>query len=151
MADFRGDVRILEFNRKRGIVFLGGLVLVSCLVWSLRSRPADIDDDSPFPIPGSEVVGVVEVLNGSTIDGLARSVTRTLRIGGIDVVYFGTQRPVIDTTRVLIRRGDSTMAVIVRGFLKRGLVETSIDEGLLVDVTVLLGADYLQPESAVTP
>lgn len=116
----------------------------------MDSRSADVDDDQPFPIPGSSVIGVVEVLNGSTVDGLARSVTRTLRMAGIDVVFFGTQRPTVDTTRVLIRRGDSTLALTVRGFLARGLVETSIDEELLVDVTVLLGADYLRPDSAGT-
>ena len=142
----------MEFNRRRGIIFLGAFALaLLVLVGSLWLGSNSVDDVTPYPVPGAELVGVVEVLNGTAFDGLARSVTRMLRIGGIDVVYFGTSRPEIDTTRIFVRRGDSTLAVAVRELLQWGTLEISPDSGLLVDVTVLLGRDFVAFDSAVTP
>jgi len=150
MADSQRDVGVLEFNRKRGIVFLGAVALTLWLVARLWLGPNTADEIAAFPVPGAEIAGFVEVLNGTSIDGLARSVTRTLRIGGIDVVYFGTHRPETDTTRILVRRGDSSLAVVVRGLLGRGTLEILPDSALLVDVSVLLGTDFIVPESTMT-
>ncbi len=100
-----------------------------------------------FPIPGLEIAGQVEVLNGTSIGGLARSVTRSLRMAGVDVVFFGTHRPEIDTTKILIRNGDSALAEVVRARIGHGVVESARDPRLLVDVTVLLGADFQAPEA----
>jgi hypothetical protein len=141
---------VLEFNRKRGVTLLSVIAIALAVVGYLLLRPTAGEDVAEFPVPGVDVVGVVEVLNGTSVDGLARSVTRTLRIGGIDVVFFGTLRPEIDTTRILVRRGDSTIALAVQGLLRRGALEVVPDAGLLVDVSVLLGTDFVASDSAVT-
>jgi len=79
------------------------------------------------------------------VDGLARAVTRRLRLAGIDVIYFGTAADVTaDSTRLLVRRGDSSGALMVREALGLGRVEVARDSTLLLDVSVLLGLDMAQ-------
>lgn len=94
-------------------------------------------------IPGAgEGRVVVEVLNGTAVDGLARATTDRLRRAGFDVVYFGTAPA--DTyaiTRVIARRGDSTRAKRVRDALGVGVVARDEDPRLLLDVSVILGLD----------
>jgi len=99
-------------------------------------------ESTPGSIPAGETRVTVEVLNATTIDGLARDVTRRLRRAGIDVVSFGAASgPELDSTRVLIRRGDSATGVRVREVLEVGRVVRDPDARLLLDVTVLLGRD----------
>lgn len=100
-----------------------------------------------FPVPGEKNRITVEVLNGTGIDGLARETTRRLRRAGIDVVYFGDAEAGgrVDSTRILVRRGDSAAALRVRASLGRGSIVVEPDAGLLLDLTVLLGADLAPP------
>lgn len=95
-----------------------------------------------LPIPGEGEHIVVEVLNTTETDGLAREITRRLRRAGIDVVSFGSsrERPV-DSTTILIRRGDSTAALRVREALGLGRIRAEPDGRLLLDASVLLGPD----------
>lgn len=109
------------------------------LAW-LGTHPAA--DDEPFPIPGEAIALEVEVLNGTSFDGLARSVTQRLRRAGIDVVFFGTGTRT-DSTMLFVRRGDSAVASAVRDVLGFGRVVVEPDLGLLLDVTVLLGPDAM--------
>lgn len=92
--------------------------------------------------PGADRV-VVEVLNGSGRDGLARRVTRELRSRGLDVVNFGNEAAA-DSTLVVLRRGDEAAAAQVRGALGQGAIRVEPDTLRRVDVTVILGADYRQ-------
>jgi hypothetical protein len=95
-----------------------------------------------YPVPGARVRYTVEVLNATPVDGLARAVTLRLRRRGVDVVYFGTaEGGPRDSTRIVVRRGDSTAALAVRELLGLGRIVVEPDSGLLLDVTVLLGAD----------
>lgn len=85
---------------------------------------------------------MVEVLNGSQIDGLARRVTQWLRRAGVDVVYYGTARDsLVHQTQFIIRRGDSTAALELRDLLGFGVVRLEPAERLLLDVSVVLGTD----------
>lgn len=85
---------------------------------------------------------MVEVLNTTDTDGLAREITRRLRRAGIDVVYFGSHRDrSVDSTTILIRRGDSTAALRVRAALGLGRIRVEPDARLLLDASVLLGPD----------
>lgn len=87
----------------------------------------------------------VEVLNASGKSGLARTGTRVLRSSGIDVVnYFTAPGDVgtLDSTRILVRRGSSSAGEVVRKALKLGKVVMQPDSTRLVDVSVLLGADF---------
>ena len=95
-------------------------------------------------IPGEEGGErvTVEVLNGTTIDGLARQMTRRLRRKGLDVVFFGTAPTAErESTVVIARRGDTMAARRVRQALGVGSVTNEPQAQLLLDVTVVLGRD----------
>lgn len=124
---------------------LGAVAAVVALVslagwWWLSQRPHQPD---AYPVPGAVGSSLwVDVLNGTSIDGLARRVTLTLRRRGIDVVHFGSApSDTFTTTTILVRRGDSTAALRVRDLLGAGTIVMAPDPDLWLDVTVLLGAD----------
>ena len=105
-------------------------------------------DISTSRIPGEGNRITVEVLNGTTVNGLARQVTRQLRRRGIDVVYFGsTASPDADSTLVIARRGDTAAAGIVRNALGVGTIIDEPSAQLLLDVTVVLGGDAARSAS----
>lgn len=87
---------------------------------------------------------VVEVLNGTDKSGLARVGARVLRKAGFDVVYLATA-PAVDSTTVLVRRGDLDEGQRVRKVLGTGKVTMARDSTRHVDVTVILGPDFRTP------
>ena len=96
------------------------------------------------PIPGDKGPAItVEVLNASGRSGEARVGTRLLRHAGIDVVYFGNAAESgLDSTRIIVRRGTTQAAERVRAALGQGRIEVDLDSSRLLDVSVLLGADF---------
>ena len=62
----------------------------------------------------------MEVLNGTKRAGVARAATRMLRRQGLDVVFFGNADAAVDSTRVIVRRGDSAAGREVRQALGLG-------------------------------
>jgi hypothetical protein len=105
-----------------------------------------------YPIPSAEDRIVVEVLNGTTRAGLARTATRLIRQQGLDVVFFGSSDSAsrTDSTRVIVRRGSRGAADIVAKALGTGRVEVELDTLRRVDVSIILGDDY-QPAKGVHP
>lgn len=104
-------------------------------------------DAHAYPIPGDRRAGsrvTVEVLNASGRAGLARAGVFTLRRAGIDVVYFGNapDTATLDSTRIVVRRGDAAVGEKVRAALKLGRVSVELDASRLLDVSVLLGRDF---------
>jgi hypothetical protein len=88
---------------------------------------------------------VVEVLNASWKPGLARVAVRMLRREGVDVVGYGTAPAApapLDSTRILVRRGDIAAGERVRRVLGVGKVVVQRDSTLLLDASVLLGRDF---------
>lgn len=100
-----------------------------------------------IPSPGRRIR--VEVLNGTSRIGLARTATRGLRQQGLDVVFFGTG-PAADSTRIFVRRGDPGQGRDVAEALGVGRVVIEPDTLRRVDVSVLLGSDW-RPRLAVHP
>jgi hypothetical protein len=94
-----------------------------------------------YPLPGGRVPYTVEVLNGTTVDGLARTMTFRLRRAGLDVVSFGTSPTPADSTLIVVRSGDAEAGSVVRDALGVGRVVAEPDPDLLLDVTVVLGRD----------
>lgn len=96
------------------------------------------------PVPGAGQRVQVEVLNASGVTGLARIATQRLRDAGLDVVYFGsdTSAGALDSTLIVLRRGDEAATARVRAALGAGAVRTATDPTRLVDVTVRLGLDF---------
>jgi hypothetical protein len=90
------------------------------------------------------------VLNASGRAGDARIGTRVLREAGIDVVYFGNAvENGLDSTRIIVRRGTEQVGARVRAALGQGRVEIQLDSTRLLDVSVLLGADFVPPRSSL--
>jgi 2-keto-3-deoxy-L-rhamnonate aldolase RhmA len=105
-----------------------------------------------YAIPSAEDRIIVEVLNGTSRAGLARTATRLLRQRGLDVVFFGSADSAsrTDSTRIIVRRGQRGAAEIVGQALGTGRIEIELDTLRRVDVSVILGADY-QPSAGVHP
>jgi hypothetical protein len=93
----------------------------------------------------------VEVLNASDTRGLARRATLHLRDRRFDVVYFGTSRPVRNSTVVLDRSGHPEWASLVADALGGVPVESAPDTSRYLDVTVLLGPDWSPPTEPLYP
>jgi hypothetical protein len=94
------------------------------------------------PIPSPERRVTVEVLNGTRRAGVARAATRMLRRQGLDVVFFGNADEMVDSTRVIVRRGDPGRGRDVRLALGAGQIVVEPDTLRRVDVSVILGADF---------
>lgn len=123
------------------LLLFATLVVVAALVGSFF---AGLGGGAPGAAmdPAAELVRTrVEVLNGTTRPGLARSVTQRLRDAGFDVVYFGNG-PRTDSTVVLDRVGRPEVARAVAEALGIRRVRSEPDPGLYLDVTVMLGADW---------
>ena len=88
---------------------------------------------------------MVEVLNGTRRQGVARAATRILRGQGIDVVFLGNADSAETATRVIVRRGDPDRARYVAGVLGAGKVVVEPDTFRRVDVSVILGDDFRPP------
>ena len=59
------------------------------------------------------------------------------------MVYFGNAgEGGLDSTRIIVRRGAATVGERVRAALGQGRVEVALDSAKLLDVSVLLGADF---------
>jgi len=94
--------------------------------------------------PGNAGGGRIEVLNGTNRGGLARAVTERLRDAGFDVVGIGNYRtdPLPDSSFVIDRTGDPTIARSVADRLGIRFVVTRPDSTLFVDASVIVGADW---------
>lgn len=71
--------------------------------------------------------------------------TRLLRRAGIDVLSFGNAGAALgtlDSTRIVVRRGVPAVGERVRKALGMGRVVVALDSSMLLDASVLLGADF---------
>ncbi|MBK8005763.1 MAG: LytR C-terminal domain-containing protein [Gemmatimonadetes bacterium] len=136
----------LPHRTRRWLIAGGSLLLIAVVVLVIRATRRDHVDGHAYDIPSATNRVMVEVLNGTHRNGLARLGTRQLRARGVDVVYFGSVRdPGDDSTKILVRRGDPARAEAVRAALGVGRVSVAPDSLRRVDVTVLLGVDYAPP------
>jgi hypothetical protein len=123
------------------------LTAVALVALAAAGCGSDSAGDHAFPVPGDRGDPItVEVLNATGRGGLARGATRLLRREGIDVVFYGNASgATLDSTRILVRRGTVTVGEQVRRALGVGVVVAAPDTTLLVDASVLLGADFRSP------
>lgn len=137
MAAGGGNGGILE--RARRLLIAGVTAIAACH----GSEPR-----TAFRIPGDRGPRtLVEVFNAGGPDGSARAAARLLRQRGIDVVFFGNASiSPLDSTRILIRRGDAAIGERVRRALGLGQVRVQRDSTLLLDASVLLGRDFSPPQ-----
>jgi hypothetical protein len=132
--------------RSRAAAVFGVLLAFVLVAFLIRSGGAGTTAGHLYPVPGGDDRPLVEVLNASGRQGLARVGTRALRRGGLDVVFFGNADTTADSTRLIVRRGSRESAEEVKKILGMGKIEVDPDSTRRVDVTVLLGADWKAPE-----
>ena len=128
-----------------------GRTLGRLLLWLAILGCGDRANIRQLPIPGEGVRVTVEVLNASGRPGLARVGTRVLRQAGIDVVNFGTAATTLDSTQILVRRGEAATGERVRRALHGGKVVMQPDSTRLLDASVLLGRDFAPPRAEFHP
>lgn len=88
---------------------------------------------------------LVEVLNAGGRQGAARQATSVLRRAGFDVVLYATAAQRVDTTTVLVRRGQGREGELLVRALGTGIIGEERDSLLRVDYTVLLGPEWRPP------
>ena len=96
----------------------------------------------------------VEVLNSTKVPGIARVGMLALRHAGLDVVYFGNADSALSgrqQSQVLVRRGDTTGVGRIIEALGQAVVIDAPDRARVVDLTVLIGADYVLAKPATRP
>ena len=112
------------------------------------------------PVPSVAVKGMgapvgvritVEVINTTTVRGLARRATLVLRDAGFDVVRYAGESTPSDSTRVVARSGHLDWAQAVAKALGGAIVESHPDSSRYLDVTVFLGADWRPPSQPFYP
>jgi hypothetical protein len=135
-------------------LLLAAIALLALAVrGGLRPRP----EPRPAPVPRIDArapAGVrikVEVLNASTVRGLARRATMHLRDRGFDVVASGTSGERRDSTLVLDRSGHPEWARLAAQAMGGARVESRRDTSRYLDVTVLVGASWRPPAEPLYP
>lgn len=120
------------------------ILAIAALVLFGRSASRDRVTGHAYDIPSGDDRTIVEVYNGSKKNGLARLAARRLRKYGIDVVLFAsiTSPDTVDTTQVIVRRGERARGEKVLEILGVGKVLEQTDTLRRVDLTVVLGRDY---------
>jgi hypothetical protein len=142
----------------RGLMIgAGAVLLLVATVLAIRFASGLGATDAGVGRPGVDAQapeGVrirVEVLNASDVRGLARRATMHLRDRGFDVVYFGTERPMRDSTRVIDRSGHPEWARLVSDALGGVPIDSLPDASRYLDVTVVLGPDWTPPAHPLHP
>ena len=145
MAHPRPYSPILEQPRRRWfwLALSAGLVLlVAGSGFLLRGAREEKPLNHAFAIPPVQGRVMIEVLNGTRRQGVARTATRMLRGRGLDVVFLGNADSAEALTRVIVRRGDPDRARFIVGVLGTGKVVVEPDTFRRVDVSVILGEDF---------
>ena len=136
-------------ERLRGLILLGVVLATGIFIGSAISQWNPLPQQAIVTPPrNSTAAGLgrvrVEVLNAGGREDMARLATDHLRDRGFDVVYFGNAETFgQDSTIVLDRAGRPRAAAAVGQALGTDWVESQPDANLYLDVTVLLGSEWV--------
>jgi len=139
-------------ERLQGLILLGVVLAAGIFIGSAISQWKPLPQQGivtpPPPPRNSTAAGLgrvrVEVLNAGGREDMARFATDHLRDRGFDVVYFGNAETFgQDSTIVLARAGRPRAAAAVGQALGTDRVESQPDANLYLDVTVLLGSEWV--------
>lgn len=130
-------------SRAAAMAITGGAVAVLIGSAIFQTRAPGVSTP-PLPGDGEAERIRVEIFNAAGIPGVARQATDRLRDGGFDVVYFGNTRSFSpDTSLVIDRVGRIDLAEGVARAMEIGRVLSRPDSTLYLDVTVVLGRDWV--------
>lgn len=118
--------------------------------WQCCAAPV-VPVSSPAMRAPAGVRITVEVLNQTSVRGLARRATMVLRDAGFDVVRYASESARTDSTRVIARSGHLDWAQAVAKALNASIVESRPDSSRYLDVTVILGTDWRAPSQPFYP
>ncbi len=144
-------------KRRRIVTFALLLVLLPAGIYATVAHGGDARETlhGVAADPGSrapeEVRIRVEVLNASSVQGLARRATFYLRDRGFDVVESGNAGEKHDSTIVLDRSHNPEWARLVANAMGGVPVAEAPDSTLYVDVTVLVGPSWRPPAKPFYP
>jgi hypothetical protein len=152
-------VKINQKNKsainKKSITLLQRLSIFSILMINLylfysvvsTVLPLISETDKPQQIDSIKTNIQVEVLNGCGISGIADKLKDFLRENSIDVVNIGNYRSFdIEKSIIVDRTGSKNNAKLIAevlGLDDKNVVQL-INREYLLDVTIILGKDYLQ-------
>ena len=92
----------------------------------------------------------VEVLNAGGVSGMAREATGALRSAGFDVVSFGNAGSFDQVESAVVDRvGNLNPAISVASVLGIRNVRSEPDSNLYLDISVLLGSQWLLPLDSI--
>jgi LytR cell envelope-related transcriptional attenuator len=153
MAHSRPYSPILEQPRHRWLwpALSAGLILLAAgSGFLLRGKREEKPANHAFAVPPVRGRVMIEVLNGTRRQGVARTATRMLRARGLDVVFLGNADTAETATRVIVRRGSPDQAQYVVDVLGAGKIVVEPDTFRRVDLSVILGEDF-RPRSGIHP
>jgi hypothetical protein len=131
------------------------LVLLAAVITTrsaMRHRSTAVRAPAPDVTAPASTRIRVQVLNATTVRGLARRATLHLRDRGFDVLEIGTSIEQLDSTLVLDRSGHPDWARKVAEALGPGTrVESRPDSSRYLDVTVLVGRSWRAPAEPFYP
>ena len=123
------------------IVLIAGTILLR-----LPEESAPLDEVTAVNQPVVDGRVTVEVLNAGGVSGVAREATAALRSAGFDVVSFGNANSFDQVESVVVDRiGDPNPALSVASVLGIRNVRSEPDSNLYLDISVLLGSQWLPP------
>ena len=134
-------------RRRYGRIILAFLILcgIGWIAWQLLSLRSPAESYAPEDARAPEGVRIkVEVLNATKTRGLARKATLYLRDRGFDVVGSGNVTEQRTTTIVYDRSSHPEWARLVARAMNAP-VASRPDSSRYLDVTVLIGANWLAP------
>lgn len=146
-------------GKGRWLVLGAAVAILAAVLWPRGARgPDGAQRAIPFEdrprvarvVPEGERI-VVEVLNATTIRGLARRATFHLRDAGFDVVGSGNSSERLDSSVVLVRTGRMAWGELAAKALGGARVEARPDTSRYVDLTILLGRTWRPPPETLHP
>ncbi len=136
----------------KGRWLLLALVLAGTATWYHRraAGPAPLGAPAERIVPAGTRIRV-EVLNATTIRGLARQATFYLRDLGFDVVSSGNATERLDSSLVIVHNGRMDWAQLAASALDSAGIEARPDTSRYLDLTILLGTTWRPPPEAFHP
>ena len=134
-------IRLVLVGISLFIVLIAGTILLR-----LPEESAPLDEVTAVNQPVVDGRVTVEVLNAGGVSGVAREATAALRSAGFDVVFFGNASSFDQVESVVVDRiGDPNPALSVASVLGIRNVRSEPDSNLYLDISVLLGSQWLPP------